>query len=166
MDQELEVACLYCTISQASPEKIQLLKMTLPSVGSLHSHVWRLETAFSWDFRRTRSQTTNNTWLSMLTFTWAILNFLTTGWLGSKNRQQQGTSTWCFRKYHFHHSLSVMAVTEVLVCSEGKESYIPQLMEGTSRSYCQKSLWGGIWLWSSLVNTVLKLHCMFESFFF
>ena len=99
----------------------------------------------------------------MLTFTWAILNFLTTGWLGSKNRQQQGTSTWCFRKYHFRHSLSVMAVTEVLVCSEGRESYIPQLMEGASRSYCQKSLCGGIWLWSSLVNTVLKLHCMFES---
>ena len=61
-DQELEVACLYCTISRASSEKIQLLKMTLPSVGSLHSHVWRLEMAFSWDFRRTRGQTTNNTW--------------------------------------------------------------------------------------------------------
>ena len=102
----------------------------------------------------------------MLTFTWAIMNFLTTGWLGSRNRQQQGTSTWCFRKYHFRHGLSVMAVTEVIVCSEGKESYIPQLMEGASRPYCQKSLWGGIWLRSSLVNIVLKLHCMFESLSF
>ncbi|CAI9172971.1 unnamed protein product [Rangifer tarandus platyrhynchus] len=60
-DQELEVACLYCTISRASSEKIQLLKMTLPSIGSLHSHVWRLEMAFSWDFRRTRGNTTSAT---------------------------------------------------------------------------------------------------------
>ena len=62
--------------------------------------------------------------------------------------------------------LSVMGVAEVLECSEGKESHIPQLMEGASRPHCQESLWGGILLWSSLVNTVLKLHCTFESLFF
>lgn len=52
-----------------------------------------------------------------------ILDFLTAGWLGSKNRREQGRSVWCFMKAPLPLS-SVSRedlVVEVLPRSEGRD---------------------------------------------